>query len=86
MNDNVEEESKAMKLLKKIDLFAFLPVPKTDHVSSKRSMIGSAIMFTIFLLYIIAGFISIFYELTKINSIHSKKCPKGEYLHSNYGT
>ncbi|KAM3143966.1 hypothetical protein pb186bvf_004017 [Paramecium bursaria] len=48
--------SMAKKILRSLDLFSFLPVPKTKPVSSKRSLVGSLIMISLFLAYIIFGF------------------------------
>jgi hypothetical protein len=42
--------------LKKVDIFSFIPVPKDDPVSTKQSLIGTGIFFTIFFAYIIVDF------------------------------
>jgi hypothetical protein len=47
----------AVRVLRKIDIFAFIPVPKDDTVSTKPSLIGTAIFFAIFLTYVIYDFI-----------------------------
>lgn len=41
-----------MRCLQKIDIFSFIPVPKTGTVSTKCSLIGSTLFFVIFLAYI----------------------------------
>ena len=40
-----------------MDIFAFIPVPKDDSVSTKQSLIGTAIFFALFLTYIIIDFV-----------------------------
>ncbi|KAM3142615.1 hypothetical protein pb186bvf_005274 [Paramecium bursaria] len=50
-----------------LDLFAFLPTPRTYPVSTKRSLYGSLILFFLFLGYIIYSFIDFyFYNIPKI--------------------
>lgn len=46
-----------MRALKKVDIFSFIPVPKDDSVSTKQSLIGTAMFFAIFLTYIIYDFV-----------------------------
>lgn len=46
-----------LRVLKKIDIFSFIPVPKDDSVSTKQSLIGTAVFFAIFLTYIIYDFV-----------------------------
>lgn len=46
-----------LRVLKKVDIFSFIPVPKDDSVSTKQSLIGTAVFFAIFLTYIIYDFI-----------------------------
>lgn len=43
-------------MLKKVDIFSFIPVPKDDPVSTKQSLIGTAVFFLIFMTYIIFDF------------------------------
>ena len=40
-----------------MDIFSFIPVPKDDSVSTKQSLIGTAVFFAIFLTYIIYDFV-----------------------------
>lgn len=40
-----------------MDIFSFIPVPKDDSVSTKQSLIGTALFFAIFLSYIIYDFV-----------------------------
>lgn len=40
-----------------MDIFSFIPVPKDDSVSTKQSLIGTAVFFIIFLTYIIYDFV-----------------------------
>lgn len=47
-----------VRVLRKIDVFAFIPVPKDDSVSTKQSLIGTAIFFVLFLTYVIFDFVS----------------------------
>ena len=47
-----ETDSKAMKVLTKVDFFSFLPVPKDDSVSTRQSIIGSIIFIVLFFIYI----------------------------------
>ena len=42
------KNSKFISKLKRIDLFSFLPKPKTNKVSTKRSLIGSIILIILF--------------------------------------
>ena len=41
------------RVLHAVDIFSFLPVPKTDPVSTRRSITGSLILIFIFLAYAI---------------------------------
>lgn len=41
-----------MKWLQKFDFFSFIPVPKDEPVSTKRSIIGSCIFIVLFFIYI----------------------------------
>lgn len=54
-----EEQSSnfCVNILKKVDIFSFIPVPKDDSVSTKQSLIGTALFFAIFLTYIIYDFV-----------------------------
>lgn len=52
-----EKSNLCVKVLTKVDIFSFIPVPKDDSVSTKPSLIGTAIFFTIFLTYIIYDFV-----------------------------
>ncbi len=47
-----------MRYLQKADIFAFLPVPKDDTVSTKQSLIGSIIFLVIFIAYITYDFVN----------------------------
>ena len=47
-----------IKIMKKIDFFSFIPVPKDEAVSTRRSMVGSTIFIIIFLAYIIFDFVN----------------------------
>jgi hypothetical protein len=40
-----------------VDIFSFIPVPKDDSVSTRHSLIGTAVFFAIFLTYIIYDFV-----------------------------
>jgi hypothetical protein len=42
--------------LTKIDIFSFIPVPKDDPVSTKQSLIGTAVFFVLFLTYVVFDF------------------------------
>jgi len=50
---NQQEE----KWYNKLDLFKFLPVPKTRPLSSRRSIIGSILFLLIIFVYILSQFI-----------------------------
>lgn len=52
-----EQTNCFLRVLKKIDIFSFIPVPKDDSVSTKQSLIGTAIFFVIFFTYIIYDFV-----------------------------
>ena len=52
-----EQPNCALKILRKVDIFSFIPVPKDDSVSTKQSLIGTAIFFIVFLTYIIYDFV-----------------------------
>lgn len=41
-----------------VDIFAFLPVPKDDSVSTKQSLIGSILFLVIFIAYITYDFVT----------------------------
>ena len=57
-----KHEKKTVKnnFLHAIDIFAFLPVPKTEEVSTKRSVIGSVSLIVIFLSYLIVSLVYFF--------------------------
>ncbi|KAM3143970.1 hypothetical protein pb186bvf_004021 [Paramecium bursaria] len=57
-DDQIKHPSRAKRILRNLDLFSFLPVPKTKPVSSKRSLVGSLIMLLLFFGYILYGFIT----------------------------
>ena len=46
-----------VKAMRKIDIFSFIPVPKDEPVSTKRSLCGSTLFFLIFVAYILYDFI-----------------------------
>lgn len=46
------EQKGVMKWLQKFDFFSFIPVPKDEPVSTRRSIIGSCIFIVLFLIYI----------------------------------
>jgi hypothetical protein len=52
-----QQPNVALRALKKVDIFSFIPVPKDDSVSTKQSLIGTAVFFAIFLTYIIYDFV-----------------------------
>lgn len=70
MNNALETENEGVnpqpkqkginKFLHAIDIFAFLPVPKTEEVSTKRSVIGSISLIVIFLGYLIFSLVQFF--------------------------
>jgi hypothetical protein len=51
-----EQPNIALRCLKKVDIFSFIPVPKDDPVSTRQSLAGTAIFFAIFLTYVIYDF------------------------------
>ena len=52
-----EQPNICLRILRKLDVFAFIPVPKDDTVSTKPSLIGTALFFTLFLTYVIIDFV-----------------------------
>ena len=50
--DSDAEPNKALRFLKRLDFFSFIPVPVDQPVSTKRSLIGSVIFIILFLIYI----------------------------------
>ena len=52
-----EQDNIAVKVLKKVDVFAFIPVPKDEPVSTKQSLVGTALFFAIFLSFVIVDFV-----------------------------
>ncbi|EAR96721.1 transmembrane protein, putative (macronuclear) [Tetrahymena thermophila SB210] len=60
LNGVSDRQAVRNKCLHAIDIFAFLPVPKTEEVSTKRSVIGSLSLIVIFLGYLIFSLISFF--------------------------
>ena len=51
------ESSKFISKFQKIDLFSFLPIPKTKKVSTKRSIVGSIILLVLFGSYLITSLV-----------------------------
>ena len=47
-----------IKFLQFVDIFAFIPVPKDESVSTKQSLIGTVLFLAIFLTYVIYDFVS----------------------------
>ena len=45
-----------MRILTKVDIFSFIPVPKDDPVSTRQSLIGTAVFFVLFLTYVVFDF------------------------------
>lgn len=46
------KDNLCVRMLQTIDIFSFIPVPKTSTVSTKCSMAGSLIFFLIFISYV----------------------------------
>ena len=57
-------------MMYKLDIFSFLPVPRSAPVSTKASLIGSFLLLGIFTAYIIYSFI----------------CKKNDFLMKNYNS
>lgn len=53
----VNKPNKCLRILSRIDLFCFLPVPRDDPISTKQSIIGSIVFLALFLTYIIIDFV-----------------------------
>ena len=51
-----QQQNIFVRILKKVDIFAFIPVPKDDTVSTRPSLIGTGIFFVLFLTYVIYDF------------------------------
>jgi len=47
-----------LALFQNVDLFAFIPFPKDEPVSTKRSLIGTVLFLIIFGSYVIADFVN----------------------------
>lgn len=54
---NPEREGRGVRLLQKLDFFSFIPVPKDQPVSTRRSLVGSVIFIILFLLYIVVDLV-----------------------------
>ena len=67
-------------MLKKVDIFAFLPVPIDDAVSTRRSLIGTAIFFLLFLGYVIFDFVFFLLHNPGISQSHYTKLNSEKYL------
>ena len=46
-----------VRILGRLDIFSFIPVPKDDPVSTRQSLIGSGLFLSIFLTYVIYDFV-----------------------------
>lgn len=57
MNEELLGETKPIRWYHKLDLFAFIPVPKSEPSSSKVSLIGSLLFFFILFSYLITSFV-----------------------------
>lgn len=51
-----EEQSGCLKFAQKLDFFSFIPVPKDEPVSTRRSLLGSVLFIVLFLTFIIIDF------------------------------
>lgn len=47
-----EEQKGILKWLQRFDYFSFIPIPKDEPVSTKRSIIGSTIFILLFFVYV----------------------------------
>jgi len=59
-NIQPEGKTKLEKIMIALDIFSFIPVPRTVPVSTKRSKIGSIIVILLFLVYVIYDFVELF--------------------------
>ena len=78
-SDNV-----AVKLLKKVDVFAFIPVPKDESVSTKQSLIGTALFFVIFLAFVIVDFVKFVTANPPIIQSYRTPLDSKEYVLPNF--
>jgi len=59
--------------LKKVDMFSFLPVPIDEPVSTRRSLIGTALILFIFIAYVIFDLVSFLIHNPGISQTHYTK-------------
>ena len=70
-------------MMYKLDIFSFLPVPRSAPVSTKASLIGSFLLLGIFTAYIIYSLIckkKMIFWIKNYNSFHFEKCTKNKLI------
>lgn len=55
--DVPQERSGCLAIVKKLDVFSFVPFPKNEPVSTKQSLCGSLLFLLIILTFIIVDFV-----------------------------
>lgn len=73
-----EEVSTGKKILHALDIFSFLPVPRTNPISTKRSICGSFLLLFIFFGYIIYSLVSFFVANYPRMNLYSVPLPSDE--------
>ena len=64
------ESSKVLSGLSRLDLFSYLPVPHSQRISTRKSILGSVLLLSLFLAYVSATFYSFFTNNPpKVNNI-----------------
>ena len=58
IQDVDKKDPLALRMLKAIDIFSFIPVPKDEAVSTKQSLIGTTIFFLLFFAFVLFDLIS----------------------------
>lgn len=78
---NPEKETNVgIRLLQKLDFFSFIPVPKDQPVSTKRSLIGSVVFIVLFLIYIVFDIVQFLQENPPIIENHTSMLDEEPYV------
>lgn len=62
-----------IRFLKNVDLFSFIPVPTDEPVSTKKSLIGTAVILIIFFAYMIYDFVFFLFRNPGIPEVYYSK-------------
>lgn len=76
-----EDHSACFRILKKLDVFSFVPFPKNEPVTTKQSLCGSLLFLLIILAFAISDFVAFAtYNPPSIQTYYTKINNQKEYV------